>query len=423
MMSRMGGLTLLQTLKSDPAFTGVPIIVISARAGEESRVEGLEAGADDYLIKPFSAAELKATVASHIGSGRRIVARERALRTAAEEAKETLEAVLSRISDMVLTVDHQSRITYANEAFLRAMDLQPEGLKGRVLWQVFLQSEGEGVKECLQRAISDQVPIHCEYFYPAWKTYFDVHIYPSSSGLTLFATDNTERKQAEEALREADRQKDEFLAILAHELRNPLAPIQNAVTVMRRLGSPDPDLQWCRDVIDHQVAHMKRLLDDLLDISRITRGKVILRRECLEVATIINQAVEVSRPVIDERGHELIITTPGHPLHVDGDLTRLAQVLSNLLNNAAKYTPEDGRIVLETKAADEKVVFRVRDNGMGISPDVLPHVFDTLVRGDRAPHREYGGLGLGLTLVRSLVELHGGNVKPTAMVRDREASS
>jgi signal transduction histidine kinase len=235
--------------------------------------------------------------------------------------------------------------------------------------------------------------------------------------------DNTERKQAEEALREADRQKDEFLAILAHELRNPLAPIQNAVTVMRRLGSPDPDLQWCRDVIDHQVAHMKRLLDDLLDISRITRGKVILRRECLEVATIINQAVEVSRPVIDERGHELIITTPGHPLHVDGDLTRLAQVLSNLLNNAAKYTPEDGRIVLETKAADEKVVFRVRDNGMGISPDVLPHVFDTLVRGDRAPHREYGGLGLGLTLVRSLVELHGGNVKPTAMVRDREASS
>jgi PAS domain S-box-containing protein len=352
MMPRMDGLTLLQTLKSDQAFTGVPIIVLSARAGEESQVEGLEAGADDYLIKPFSTAELKATVASHTGSGHRIVARERALRAEAEEAQEALEAVLSRISDMVLTADQQFRVTYANETYLKGMDFQTEGLIGRVLWEVFPQGEGAEVEKSLHRAMSEQVPVHCQYFYPASKRYFDFHIYPSSSGITLFATDNTERKQAEDALLEADRQKDEFLGILAHELRNPLAPIQNAISIMRRLGTSDPNLRWAQDVVDHQVTHMKRLLDDLLDVARITRGRTTLHRERLEVASIINQAVEVASPVIDERGHELIITTPHHPLYTDGDLTRLAQVLSNLLNNAAKYTPEGGHISLTVQSTN-----------------------------------------------------------------------
>ncbi|MFL6214182.1 MAG: PAS domain S-box protein [Blastocatellia bacterium] len=223
--------------------------------------------------------------------------------------------------------------------------------------------------------------------------------------------DITDRKLAEESLIEADRRKDEFLAMLAHELRNPLAPIRNAAQLLRRLGPPVPELQWARDVIDRQIGHLGRLVDDLLDVSRITEGKVTLRKETVDLVAVIGSALEASRPLIEERNHQLSVALPEHPLRVEGDPTRLTQVVSNLLNNAAKFTPEGGHIWLSAEAVDNQVVLRVRDTGAGIAADLLPHVFDLFRQADRSLDRSQGGLGVGLTLVRRLLELHGGSVE------------
>ncbi len=220
-----------------------------------------------------------------------------------------------------------------------------------------------------------------------------------------------QRKQAEEALRETDRRKDEFLAMLAHELRNPLAPIRNAAQVLKLIGPADANQRWAREVIERQTQHLTRLVDDLLDVSRITRGKVTLQREPLNLTTIINRAVETSRPLIDTRKHLLTITLPAQPLYVEGDLTRLVQVVGNLLNNAAKFTEESGQIHLEVTQEDNQAVISVRDNGTGLSDDILPHVFDLFTQADRSLDRSQGGLGIGLTLVRNLVEMHGGTVE------------
>jgi signal transduction histidine kinase/DNA-binding response OmpR family regulator len=211
-------------------------------------------------------------------------------------------------------------------------------------------------------------------------------------------------------IQETDRRKDEFLAMLAHELRNPLAPIRNAVQVIRVLGPADAQLGSARDLIERQVRHMTRLVDDLLDVSRITRGKIQLRFERVDVALAVANAVETSRPLIEARRHELTLSLPAEPLHVRADPARLAQVLSNLLNNAAKYTEEAGRIWLTVAREGTEAVFRVRDNGSGIAPQMLPHVFDLFTQADQSLDRAQGGLGIGLTLVRRLVEMQHGSV-------------
>jgi len=212
-------------------------------------------------------------------------------------------------------------------------------------------------------------------------------------------------------LTEADRRKDEFLAVLAHELRNPLAPVRNAVQVLRMKGPDDPELRWARDVIQRQVDHLTRLIDDLMDVSRITRDNLQLCEERIELADVIRSAVESSRPAIEKGSHVLTVTLPPRPVHLTGDLVRLAQVFLNLLNNAAKYTEPGGRIWLSAEADDEEVVVRVKDNGVGIPPDKLPRLFQMFFQVDRTLDRAQGGLGIGLALVRRLVELHGGRVE------------
>jgi signal transduction histidine kinase/DNA-binding response OmpR family regulator len=212
-------------------------------------------------------------------------------------------------------------------------------------------------------------------------------------------------------IQENDRRKNEFLAMLAHELRNPLAPIRNAVELLRRLGPEDADLHWANDVISRQVEQLVRLVDDLLDISRITEGKIQLRKEPINLAAAVTRAVETSRPLIDARKHELIVSLPPKPLRVNADSVRIAQVLSNLLNNAAKYTEEGGKIELEVTRVDDEALVRVRDNGVGISAEMLSRVFDLFTQADRSLDRSQGGLGVGLTLARRLVEMHGGNVQ------------
>lgn len=223
--------------------------------------------------------------------------------------------------------------------------------------------------------------------------------------------DITERKEMEDALKEADRRKDEFLAMLAHELRNPLAPIRNAAQVLKLIGPTDSNQRWAREVIERQTQHLTRLVDDLLEVSRITQGKVTIARQPLDLTAIINSAVETSRPLIEARRHQLTVALPTVPVRLEGDLTRLVQVIGNLLNNAAKYTDEAGHIRLEAALENNEAVICVEDDGIGISADLLPHVFDLFTQADRSLDRSQGGLGIGLTLVRNLVELHGGRVE------------
>jgi PAS domain S-box-containing protein len=218
-------------------------------------------------------------------------------------------------------------------------------------------------------------------------------------------------RESEERLREADRRKDEFLALLAHELRNPLAPVRNAVQIMRLKTTGDSELTWCRQVIERQVNQLARLVDDLLDVSRITRGKIKLYKEPVQLASVISEAVETSRPLIDSRRHQLIITIPDHAVQVDGDLARLTQIVANLLNNAAKYQDEGGRIALNVRVDNNQVVIGVKDWGVGIASDRIPAVFDLFAQEEAALDRAHGGLGIGLWLVRNLVQLHGGTVQ------------
>jgi signal transduction histidine kinase len=218
------------------------------------------------------------------------------------------------------------------------------------------------------------------------------------------------RGRAEAALKEADRNKDEFLAILAHELRNPLAPIRNAVEIMRRHPITDPQLIWARDLVERQLGHLARLVDDLLDVSRITRGAITLAREPVLVATVVTRAIETVQPLIVRQTHELLVDMPDAALEVEGDLTRSTQALGNLLNNAVKYTEAGGQINVGVMRLGETVEIRVKDSGLGIAPELVPRLFNLFTQADSTTHRAQGGLGIGLALVRRLVEMHGGTV-------------
>jgi PAS domain S-box-containing protein len=246
--------------------------------------------------------------------------------------------------------------------------------------------------------------------------WFDVYAFrlggTESRKVAIFFSDITERRRNEESLKEADRRKEEFLATLAHELRNPLAPIRNGLEIMRLAGDNREAAEEARTLIERQVVHMVRLIDDLMDISRISRDKLELRREHVELAAVVQNALDTSRPLVEVAGHQLTVTLPAdRPIYVDADVTRLSQVFSNLLNNAAKYTERGGDISLAVEYQGSDVVVSVRDNGVGIPPEMLPHIFDMFTQIDRSLERAQGGLGIGLSLVRRLIEMHGGSVE------------
>jgi CheY-like chemotaxis protein len=216
-------------------------------------------------------------------------------------------------------------------------------------------------------------------------------------------------KQVEDELREADQRKNEFLATLAHELRNPLAPIRNGLEILR-LRQSGQIADRARSMMDRQLQQMVRLIDDLLEVSRITRGKIQLNREPIDLEAALQSAIEVSKPLIDAAGHTLSIDIPSQPLIVDGDLTRLAQVFGNLLNNAAKYTDSGGRIWLNAGIAGDRVRVSVRDTGIGIAPTMMPRIFEMFAQVDHASQHTQGGLGIGLCIAKRLVEMHGGSL-------------
>jgi len=298
MMPGLDGFGLLRALRAEESTRHVPVVLLSARAGEEARIEGLERGADDYLVKPFSARELVARIGSQL----------------------TLSAARREAELQKQQMDH-------------------------------LRAEAES----------------------------------------------------------ASRAKDEFLAMLSHELRNPLSPILTALQLMRlREGAGAVERE--RVIIERQVRHLTRLVDDLLDVSRVAQGKIELRRHPLELAEVVAKGVELASPLFEERHHELTLTVPPTGLLIDADEQRLTQVVANLLNNAAKYTDAKGRIDVVARVDGEDAVLSVRDNGIGMPARLVPGVFDLFVQGPRAFDRSHGGLGLGLAIVRSLVALHGGSV-------------
>jgi len=230
-------------------------------------------------------------------------------------------------------------------------------------------------------------------------------------GAVNVLVDITERKRAEDALREADRRKDEFLAMLAHELRNPLAPLSNALAIIKQTSGNGELIEQILPLMERQLAQLVRLVDDLLNVSRITRNKLQLRKEPVELTAVIQSAVETSRPLIEAMGHALTVSLPSALVHLEADLTRLAQVFLNLLNNAAKYSERGGHIWLTAECQATQVIVRVRDTGIGIPADRLASIFEMFTQVDCALEQSRGGLGIGLTLVKQLVELHGGTVE------------
>jgi signal transduction histidine kinase len=421
MMPELDGLELLRRIRRDPAARGIPVIMLSARAGEESRLEGLAAGADDYVTKPFSARELVARVRTQIEVSR--LRRETALQN---ERLRTLIAVAPAAIAVVGGPDHVFEV--ANDRFCRLVGRQD--LLGRPGREVLPDLAGQGIWDLFDRVRATGESYVAHEFRLALGRHatgtfeegvFDLVLQPledargASEGILVHAVDVTGQVAARQAVDEArraaesaNRAKDEFLAMLGHELRNPLAPILTALQVMTLRGDTSAERE--RAVIDRQVRHVVRLVDDLLDVSRIACGKIELKREPIELAPIVAKAIEMASPLIDEKRHVLDVQVAPTGLVVHGDPTRLQQVVLNLLTNAAKYTEPRGHISVAVRRHGDVVELRIRDTGIGIDASMLPHVFDLFVQDRQALDRAQGGLGLGLAIVRNLVELHGGTV-------------
>jgi two-component system CheB/CheR fusion protein len=348
------------------------------------------------------------------------------------EARDYALAIVQAVREPLVVLDESLRIGMANTAYCELCGVAAEEIPG----QPFEETCGGLWKDrALRKALKDAVSGTALDEFELVRMLKDQGprtLVLNARGITrpnrpplvlLSIADVTERRQADalkldaETLRRVDRRKDEFLGILAHELRNPLAPMRFAVEILRRAENDNPQTARARQVLDRQLTHMVRIVDDLLDVSRITQGKVELRRECVELKNVVSAAVDLCQPVIDAAGQDISISLPDEIVKLDADPVRLAQVLVNLLTNAAKFTPPGGHIWLMAETtgdqpeAPDLVRIRVRDSGIGIAPDLLPRIFDLFMQGDRSLERTRGGLGVGLTLVRSLVLLHGGSIQ------------
>ncbi|MBV8783431.1 MAG: response regulator, partial [Gammaproteobacteria bacterium] len=422
MMPRLDGFGLLRALRADPELAALPVLLLSARAGESARVEGLDAGADDYLIKPFSARELLARVGALLERSRvQAQMAERNAQFATLVGVAPLGIFLLDADFKVREVNPNARAVFSSIPGLIGQDfeslvrrLRPPQSAAKIIG-LFRHTLESGAPHFGTDRVADRADRQAiEYF--EWQ----IHRIPLSDGrfgVVCYFRDVSTQIAARKALLEqqrelesADQQKNEFLAMLAHELRNPLAPIRNLTEVLSRRLRGQADGIAAVASIDRQVTHLARLVDDLLDVSRITRGQIELRRQVVPVQDILTRAVETVDPVLRQKEHRLLVVSGGRPLRVDGDPERLVQCVANVLNNAAKYTDGGGQIRLETVEENGEVVLRVTDTGAGISPELLPRVFDLFVQGERTLDRAHGGLGIGLSIVKQVIELHGGTV-------------
>lgn len=340
----------------------------------------------------------------------------------------SLQMVLARVPvPIAIAQDPECRVISANRALAMLLGVPASAnvsltpLDGAPLYRI--QQDGKDVPDHelpMQYAIANRTPVsneielvradgHVVYVQNDVEPLYDVqgNIY----GCVSVCVDLTERKRTEVAFRDGERRKDEFIATLSHELRNPLAPIRTAVELMRRAKDDQAMVEKARATIERQLLQLVRLTDDLLDVSRITQGKVVLKPERTDVRSVLHSAIETARPLIDAHRHSLEVGLPSSPVWVDGDFTRLAQVFSNLLNNAAKFTPPGGRIALTVAADNGMTKVTVVDNGIGIPSPLLPRVFDMFRQLQDFRDRTQGGLGIGLTLAKRLLELHGGSIE------------
>ncbi|MEP7381696.1 MAG: ATP-binding protein [Gemmatimonadota bacterium] len=414
MMPGVDGFQLLSALRADPLTSDLPVVLLSARAGEESRIEALAAGADDYLVKPFSARELRSRVEHHVLRGR--------MRAAEHAHTRQLARIFEHAPVGIAVLRGESHVfEFVNGPYIELVGQRP--LIGLSVRAALPELENQGIYELLDRVFQTGVAyvgrsVRLDVVRGEAQTlqecYFDF-VYqpmPNDAGgidtIVVIAFEVTQLARTQRAAEAASRSKDEFLAMLGHELRNPLAPIVTALQLMRLRGVSEGESE--RGIIERQVQHLASLVDDLLDVSRLTRGKVELRKERVTLADLVARAVEQARPLLEQQNHTVSIRVEGDALPVDADPRRMAQVISNLLTNAAKYTEPGGRIWVEGEAQGNEAVLRVRDNGIGIEADMLPLIFDLFYQENQSAERSRGGLGLGLTIVRHFVELHGGRV-------------
>ncbi|AFZ33180.1 PAS/PAC sensor hybrid histidine kinase [Gloeocapsa sp. PCC 7428] len=559
MMPKMDGLELLQALRANPQTREIPIILLSAQAGEESRVEGLAAGADDYLTKPFSARELLARVEANLSMAqlrREAAQREHELRVAAETASENLETVLASINDVFMTFDRDWYYTYVNRRTLETSGMCWEDFMGKTLWDVFPDLVDTQFHAELQRAVTEQTPVQFEFYYPKWQRWFENRVYPSANGVSIFTTEITDRKQAEAALREsevrfrqmaetihdvfwlwniqenrhlyispayeriwgrdresiyqdpqqwietihpedrpqvknaaaqclqngyfeqeyrvvrpdgsicwvsdrgfvidddngepyrvagvaqditerkqveqereyllareqaaresaetANRIKDEFLAVLSHELRSPLNPILGWVKLLQSRKFDEQATAKALATIERNAKLQTQLIEDLLDVSRILRGKMVLNVTSVNLVSVIDAALETVRVAAAAKDIRIQKEFSSEIL-VAGDSSRLQQIVWNLLSNAVKFTPTGGCIEVQLQQVGTHAQIQVKDTGKGIHPDFLPYVFEYFRQEDGTTTRKFGGLGLGLAIVRQITELHGGSVKAESL--------
>ena len=421
MMPKVDGISLVKTLRADPHTRSVPIVLLSARAGEEARIEGFDIGADDYLYKPFSAGELMARVGARVEMGK--------LQARIEQERLALVRLFAQtpVATAVLT-GPDLVFEMANPGYRELVN--GRDVVGKPLLEALPELDGQGFDTLLrnvmrtgQAHVGRDVPVRLERN-GRTEQIFVTFLYGAMRGssgeiesVIVIAIDVTHqvraRKEMEaltEALRESDRRKDEFIATLSHELRNPLAPLRNSLHVLRIAGTSTDRAAAILDVMERQVTHLVRLVDDLLEMSRISRGTFELRRERVELAAIVRHAVDTARPLIEAARHELSVELPRDAMWIDGDPVRVSQILANLLNNAAKYTPPGGRIAVRAERGKDQVEIHIIDNGSGISAEALPRLFEMFSRGERARRADEGGLGIGLALARRLAEMHGGSV-------------
>ncbi|MFN6494569.1 ATP-binding protein [Nostoc sp. DedQUE03] len=558
MMPGLDGFGLLRELRADPQTQKVPIILLSARAGEEARVEGLEAGADDYLIKPFSARELLARVEAALKMARlrqEAMEREQGLRIEAEVAKAHLETVLAGIQDQFYVLDREWRYSFVNDQVAAVVGIQKEDLLGRIFWEVFPDVVNSEFYTQIHQALAQQTVVQFEYFYPTWQRWFENRVYPFAEGVSIFTTEISDRKQAEKALREseekfrnmadnapfmvwvtdtnsyctylsqswydftgqseetglgfgwlnavhpedyndatsifleaikscsafrmeyrlrrkdgqyrscidaanpwfgvdgevkgyigsviditerkvaeaerdrlllleqaarteaerANRIKDEFLAVLSHELRSPLNPILGWATLLQTREFDAVAVKKAIATIERNAKLQAQLIEDLLDVSRILQGKLSLKMFPVNLVLVIEGGLETVRLAAEAKNIQIQTMLDASLGQVLGDSGRLQQVIWNLLSNAVKFTPEGGKIEIQLERVDTQAQITVSDTGKGISPDFLPYVFEYFRQADGTTTRKFGGLGLGLAIVRHLVELHGGTISAESL--------
>jgi len=334
-------------------------------------------------------------------------------------------AALNAVRDAVFALDTEGCVSFENRAAERLTGIAPETARHQRIGELLDLRDATTGQTLDLRETADTVIRNAVLKDAGGAEHrLDLHFDPirtedgtiSGAVLVLEVPAATEEAAAElrrrsDELLTADRRKDQFLAMLAHELRNPLAPIRNAVELMRQVESTDPTFQPSREMVERQVKHLARLVDDLLDVSRLTQGSIRLRKEVVDLGSVIERAVDATHSLIESRGHTLSLALPAPPIRLEADAARIEQVVTNLLNNSAKYTMPGGHIWLSAERQGEEAVIRVRDNGIGVPPDVLARVFEPFVQCDGSLARSEGGLGIGLTLARSLIEMHGGTVE------------